>query len=131
MNFFQQMKKWIMINKHNLIVLLTSIAISLAIWLNTFHKKQRNTSSVKALTFHAVEGWGYDILVDDILFIHQASIPCLNGKQGFAKKEQAEKTASLIINKIENGESPVVTIFDLQKIIPINQLENDNQGKVK
>ena len=105
-----------MINKHSLIVLLISIAASVAIWLNAFHKK-RNTSSVKALTFHAVEGWGYDILVDDTLFIHQANIPCLNGKQGFAKKEHAEKTASLIINKIENGKSPVVTIFELQKII--------------
>lgn len=123
MNFFLQMNKWIMINKHSLIVLLISIAASLAIWLNAFHKKQRNTGSVKALTFHAVEGWGYDILVDDTLFIHQANIPCLDGKQGFEKKEQAEKIAWLIINKIENGESPVVTIFELQKIIPVNKFE--------
>jgi hypothetical protein len=55
--------------------------------------------------------------VNDNLFIHQASSPCLSGKQGFAKKEQAEKTAALIINKIEKGESPIVTIFELQKII--------------
>jgi len=119
-----------MIKKHNLIVILISIGASIAIWLNALYK-QKNISSVKVLTFHTVSGWGYNILVDDTVFIHQAAIPVINGKQGFAKREQAEKTAAIIINKIKKGESPIVTIFELQKIIPLNEYENDRQGTLK
>ena len=114
-----------MIKKHNLIVILISIGVSIALWLNSLHKKQNNTHSVKALTFHSISGWGYNILVNDTLFIHQANIPGISGNRGFAKKKQAEKAAELIINKIKKRESPVVTIFELQKIIPAKDLFND------
>jgi len=127
MSFFLLMNKWTMIKKESLIVLLISIIASIAIWVNAFHKKQKNISSVKALMFYKVGGWGYDILVNDTLFIHQANIPVISGKQGFAKKEQAEKTATIIINKIKKGESPVVTIFELQKIIPVNDFRHEGQ----
>jgi len=106
-------------------VILISIGASIAVWLNAVYKKQNNICSVKALTFHSNSGWGYNILVNDTLFIHQANIPGISGKRGFAKKEQAEKAAELIINKIKKRESPVVTIFELQKIIPVNDLFND------
>ena len=85
MSFFLLMNKWTMIKKESLIVLLISIIASIAIWVNAFHKKQKNISSVKALMFYKVGGWGYDILVNDTLFIHQANIPVISGKQGFAK----------------------------------------------
>jgi len=112
-------------------VIIVSIVASAAIWLIALNKKEKNISSVKALMFHTVSGWGYDILVDDTLFIHQENIPVINGKQGFARKEQAERTAALIINKIEKGKSPVVTIFELQKIIPLNDLQHEGQGAIK
>ena len=122
MSFYLMMNRWTMIKRHTLIVILISILASIAIWLNAFNKKQNNIRSVKALTFHTFGGWGYNILVNDTLFIHQATIPGINGMQGFSKREQAEKTAQLIINKIKKGESPIVTIFDLQKIIPVNDI---------
>ena len=120
-----------MIKKHNLIVVFIAIVVSAAIWLNAFHRKTKNNISVKALTFQVVNGWGYNILVNDSVFIHQANIPVINGTQGFAKKEQAEKTAQLIINKIKRGETPVVSIFELQKIISITDYQHDGQEILK
>jgi hypothetical protein len=48
----------------------------------------------------------YDIFMDGRLLIHQPSIPGLPGKQGFTRKSDADKVASLVIKKIENGIMP-------------------------
>ena len=50
--------------------------------------------------------WGYDILVDNRMKIHQPSIPGQPGNEGFKTKEQAEKVARLVIKKMKKGEMP-------------------------
>ena len=50
--------------------------------------------------------WGYDILVNDKLTIHQPSIPSLPGNEGFKTKDGAEKVARLVIKKMKKGEMP-------------------------
>lgn len=103
------------VQKHNTIVLVVSVLICAGLFVFA-NKKQKPT--VKAQCFFAASGWGYDILVNDKLLIHQVSVPALKGDRGFATKEQAEQAASLIINKIENGQEPTLTTFDLRKIVP-------------
>jgi len=83
------------------------------------------------MIFEGFNGWGYDILVDDKLFIHQESIPVLQGKAGFPKKEQAAQTAQLIINKLKQGQVPAVTTFELEKIISLNKIQYDKSGSTK
>lgn len=62
-------------------------------------------------------GFGYDIYVNGTLFIHQARIPCLQGKKGFKTKADARKVANLVMTKIKNGlNPPTVTISDMQKL---------------
>jgi hypothetical protein len=50
--------------------------------------------------------WGYDILVNNKLTIHQPSIPSQPGNEGFKTKESAEKVAKLVIQKMKKGEMP-------------------------
>lgn len=50
--------------------------------------------------------WGYDILVNDRLLIHQLSKPSMPGNKGFTTKIQAQKVADLVIEKIRKGEMP-------------------------
>jgi hypothetical protein len=50
--------------------------------------------------------WGYDILVNNHLKIHQPSIPGQPGNEGFKTKEGAEKVAKLVIKKMKKGEMP-------------------------
>lgn len=69
-------------------------------------------------------GWGYDILVNDKILIHQESIPAIKNKRAFATKEQAEQTAALVIKKIKNGQPPTLTKPDLEKTIPVAALED-------
>jgi len=62
------------------------------------------------ITYQLIPGisstWGYDILVDNKLTIHQPSIPSLPGNEGFKTKESAEKVAKLVIKKMKKGEMP-------------------------
>lgn len=50
--------------------------------------------------------WGYDILKDKKIFIHQPNRPGLPGKEGFKTKKDAIKVAQLVILKIKKGEMP-------------------------
>ena len=61
--------------------------------------------------------YGYDILVDGRLMVHQASIPAMPGNEGFKTKEDAGKVAELVISKIKKGEMPpTVSVEELQKL---------------
>ena len=50
--------------------------------------------------------YGYEILMDGKVFIRQKNIPGLSGLTGFKRKEDAEKTAQLVLKKITAGIMP-------------------------
>jgi hypothetical protein len=121
-----------MTSRSNFIIILLSLAISASIWIVTLHQRPfKKNREFTAKIFEGFNGWGYDILVDDELFIRQESIPSWPGKAGFQKKEQAEQTAQLIINKLKQGLVPAITTFELNQIVSINQQQYDQPGKIK
>ncbi len=61
--------------------------------------------------------WGYDIFIENRLFIHQTSVPGMPGNEGFKTKEGAAKVAAFVVAKIKKGEvPPTVTAEDLKKL---------------
>jgi hypothetical protein len=61
--------------------------------------------------------WGYDILLDGRVFIHQPCKPGLAGNEGFKSKRITRKVAHFVINKIKKGEfPPSITINELKKL---------------
>ena len=73
------------------------------------------------ITYNLIPGinktWGYDILVDNKMKIHQPCIPGLPGNKGFKTKIKAEKVAKLAIEKMNNGEKlPSITTEELKKL---------------
>jgi hypothetical protein len=61
--------------------------------------------------------FGYDIYKDGKLYIHQPTIPALNGNKGLADTTKAGSTARFVITKIEAGIiPPSVTVEELRKI---------------
>ncbi len=73
------------------------------------------------ITYNLIPGinntWGYDILVDNRMKIHQPSIPSLPGNEGFKTKEGAEKVAKLAVEKMKSGEKlPSITTEELKKL---------------
>src|SRR5690242_15969909 len=100
--------------RHSAIVLFCSVIISAAILILTlWHSKPEYAFSV----YHTDAGWGYDILQKNKIVIHQDFIPGLPTMKGFAKKEQAERTAELVIDKLKAGGFPSVTSKELNEIL--------------
>jgi hypothetical protein len=66
-------------------------------------KKELNYS-VEA--FENEDGWGYKIFVNERMVIDQAHIPAIQGIVAFFSKDEAEKTAELVISKIKAGIYP-------------------------
>jgi hypothetical protein len=62
-------------------------------------------------------GYGYNIIMDSHVFIHQPSIPSIAGNKGFTSNEQAEKVAALVIYKLtHNIMPPSVTLKELDSL---------------
>jgi Domain of unknown function (DUF4907) len=59
--------------------------------------------------------WGYDILSEGKLLIHQPHIPALPGNRGFETTAQAERVAAAVIQKMEQGERmPTLSVAEVQ-----------------
>ncbi len=83
-------------------------------------KGQIASKMAKATLTHFIirvpdEKFGYTVFIDGKMYIEQKSIPAISGNAGFVSKEDAEKVAKLVIEKIKQGEMPpTISIQDLQ-----------------
>ena len=66
--------------------------------------------------FPVKNGYGYDILSNNRMIIHQPMIPGVAGEQPFSTKKDAVKIAALVVEKIKKGQRlPAITLADLKK----------------
>jgi len=107
--------------KHNILILLSAVLIAAVVAVGII--KSKASTRFDSRVFKVVNGWGYDILVNDTVVIHQESVPVLENQQPFQKSEEAMQTAQLVIQKLKNGEPPSLTKFDLEKIIRVRDSE--------
>jgi hypothetical protein len=107
-------------NKHITTVLLCSGIVSASILVYSFTQRTvKKAARYNAVVFSVSNGWGYDILVDDSVFIHQESIPSFGNGKAFPEKDQAQQAANLVLKKLERNERlPTLTRFELEKICP-------------
>lgn len=114
------------ITKHNIIVLGTAIVISAGIFIIAKERQKKNTTQgppqVSYKIFNSQIGWGYEILENDKVYIHQDFVPVLPTQKGFSKKEYAEKAAQLVIEKMKTSDFPTLTKEDLAHICPLDQI---------
>lgn len=61
-------------------------------------------------------GYGYQIFYGEKELIRQESVPVLKGKSGFGSKEDAEKVALLVLNKLQRKVPPNVTLKELEQL---------------
>ena len=65
--------------------------------------------------FKTATGWGYDVLVNDHIIIHQPVIPGAQGTNGFSTEQAAGDDAKSVIEKIKSGEYPLFQHQHLQR----------------
>ena len=60
-------------------------------------------------------GWGYEVYVDNKLYIKQENIPGVSGFQYFKTKEDALKIGNLVIEKMKHGKKfPAISLEELE-----------------
>jgi hypothetical protein len=83
--------------------------------------EKKVTLSVRAFQSDSSDTWGYEILIDKKVYIHQEYIPALEGNLPFTRKKDALKIGREVMMKIKNQKAPtlskeeVLTLLDLKK----------------
>ena len=119
------MQKLMVIKKHPAIVIGIAVLISAGIWIRALVRpKAAIKGTITNKIFEGPKGWGYNILVNDSIIIHQEFIPVISSHTGFPKKEEAQKAADMVIGKISKGGFPSITEPELQQILSPEELAN-------
>jgi hypothetical protein len=99
-------------------ILIGILCIFFIIGLSIWNSKKGDDRKlwVESIPIHTSLGWGYNILVDHKIYIHQEYIPTVMGEKAFICKEDAMKTAALAIEKLKKGKLPTITKNDLAEL---------------
>ena len=101
--------------KHKLVLL---VAILIAAGSTIFLLAIKPAPSAKGLSYNCFKtehGWGYDVLANDRIIIHQPFIPGASGVNGFSTEKEASADAQSVIEKIKSGEFPLFNHQQLQR----------------
>lgn len=86
-----------------------SVVIAVTTFVYTHTSKEDELLRVEVVPFKTDMGWGYDVKVDNKIFIHQQSIPAIAGDKSFASKEDALKTGNVVMKKLLTGKLPALS----------------------
>jgi Domain of unknown function (DUF4907) len=98
-----------------------AVIVFIALWIIGFAFKSNKNNNNKMLRVESVaiqtpSGWGYNILVDHKIYIHQEFIPAIAGKKAFGSKEDAIRTSEIAIKKLVNGKPPFISKRELDSL---------------
>ncbi|MFL5743500.1 MAG: DUF4907 domain-containing protein [Niastella sp.] len=96
------------ISKHQIFVLLAALLIAAGstFYILAVKKPAAPAHTLHYSTFKNDHGWGYDILVDDHIVIHQPMQPGKSGYDGFPTEKEAAADAQNVIESIKSGTHP-------------------------
>jgi|SRR5688572_4594942 len=78
---------------------------------NSFNPYENANLTVEVFKIDSIDhngnrGWGYDILIDGKIYIHQPNIPAIMGNNGFSSEEHAQEAGEFIVQKLKNNIVP-------------------------
>ena len=92
------------------------VAGSTLIWYinhrRTKWKKEHLFIELRAI--QTPKGWGYDILTDGKVFIHQDFIPAVPGQRAFRTREDALTVGKKVYERVMAGKQPMVTAEEVK-----------------
>ncbi|MBO9201388.1 MULTISPECIES: DUF4907 domain-containing protein [Niastella] len=105
------------ISKHHKLVLLAALLIAAGsiFYILAVKKPATPANTLHYTTFKTEHGWGYDILVNDRIVIHQPMLPGQSGYKGFPTEQEAGADAQNVIESIKSGTHPFFGQKQLQR----------------
>lgn len=73
----------------------------------------KSTDEFHSKIIQIENGWGYEIVTNHKIIIHQTHIPAMASQIPFYSKEDAIKVANRVIEKLSNKQMPTITKEDL------------------
>ncbi len=73
-------------------------------------------NTFKVNTYKSGDGWGYDVLVKNKVYIHQPFLPAVEGNIPFENKSTARKTGDLVVKKLKKHKLPTITREEVKSI---------------
>ncbi|MEP7279317.1 MAG: DUF4907 domain-containing protein [Bacteroidota bacterium] len=97
---------------------LVSLALLVTAATVLLSKMNKSTGSPDRLpvalrSFKLTNGWGYEILVDNKVYIHQDCIPAIASFKRFNTEAEALLIGNKVVDKIKHGHKPVMTVVEI------------------
>lgn len=112
------MKRIMPTTKKYLIISLVSVAMLITASAMIISKKNKNAAGSNLLpvvlhAFKIADGWGYEVLVDNKIFIHQDCIPAISSYKRFSTESEALLIGNRVVDKIKHGHKPITTVQEI------------------
>jgi hypothetical protein len=96
----------------SIVLLVVSVIVLFSTKANTYEDK----IYLQVVTFKSDAGWGYNILANHTIYIHQPNIPALSSNKPFGTQQQALLAAQLVIQKIKQHKQLAITTAELDSL---------------
>ncbi|HTL09835.1 MAG TPA: DUF4907 domain-containing protein [Chitinophagaceae bacterium] len=107
-------------NKKYFSILLPALLMLLAGVIILLHKQHQQAAAawlpVDVHPFKTRGGWGYEVLVDKKVFIHQDCIPAIAAYKQFNSAADALQVGKLVVEKIKKGARPALTVTEISNV---------------
>lgn len=103
------------INKRKFLTVVLPLAMMIAggTYIGHVYRGQE-LLKVEVKPFRVNGGWGYNITVDNKIYIHQPTVPALAGNVLFSTRADAVKTGNLVIKKLIAGQFPSLSTAEIK-----------------
>jgi hypothetical protein len=85
------------------------------------NRKTNAEIRVEVFRIDTTQAWGYEIVSGNKVFIHQETIPALEGKRPFASKEDALKVGNRVKEKLIAKQPPNITKEEVFALLGIEE----------
>ena len=102
-----------MVIKRRLLVGVSGCLIVGLIFIQSTTKENK----ISYATFQTQSGWGYNIMAENKIVIHQENIPSLAVDKSFSTQQQANKAAEIVSKKLASGKIPSLTVQEVKSIL--------------
>ena len=93
---------------HKLVLLAACLIAAGSTFFLLVIKKSAPKQGIHYNVFKTENGWGYDVLVNEQVIIHQPFVPGKPGINGFNTSNEAATDAKSVIETIKSGEHPLI-----------------------
>jgi Domain of unknown function (DUF4907) len=105
-------KKYLIVTSVSIVMLLTASAVMI------IKNKKATGNKLLPVALHSFkmrDGWGYEVLVDNKLFVHQDCIPAISSFKKFTTESEALAIGNRVVDKITHGHKPTITVQEINE----------------